>query len=417
MGLFDRKNKIQRDEDVQVIAQPQEEQRTDSLGYPVGLSFDIQRLIQSDNNCLSTFYGCIELISNDLASIPILVKDKKENKVIENHYLKDIFSSLNIPKFLLIKQLISDAYRHGDGFAYIKRNGKGQPVQVIYRPHGNTSISYNPLKNELYYLDSKMSSKKIEPINMIHVRKNTLDGISGISISKYGAKIFDLAKATDSTAKDFFDSGCNVSGVLTSTKPLNPKAKEEVLADWRSAFNSGKANNVGVLGYDLKYTPVSNNANDSQLLQSREYNVLEICRYFCINPIKLGIKAGFAYGNLESAQWDYINQTLLPWVCLLQEEFNNKLVLPSEKENIYIDFDEDKIMFLDKNSTANYYTNLVKNGLISINEAREAMGYGPREGADDLIIPYTNINDNKVEGGDKEEENKENDKEKENIDG
>ena len=86
---------------------------------------------------------------------------------------------------------------------------------------------------------------------------------------------------------------------------------------------------------------------------------------------------------------------------LIEEEFNNKLVLPSEKNSFYIDFDEDKIMFADKNSTANYYTNLVKNGLISINEAREAMGFGPREGADDLIIPYTNINDNKV---DKEEE-------------
>ena len=414
MGIFNRAQKVQRD--TQVVEN--QEVKTDSFNFPVGLSFDLARIINQDNNCLSAFYGGIELITNSLAAVPITIKSVKDNKIIKGHDLLNIFSNMNVPRFLLIKGLVSDAYRYGNGYAYIKRGKDGKPVQLIYRPHGSVSIEYNNLTQKLYYIDTIMSGKKIEPVNMIHIRKDSLDGIRGNSLSKIGAKIFDLAKSTDSTAKDFFDSGCNVSGVLTSTKPLNPKAKEEILADWRAAFNSGKANNVGVLGYDLRYQQVANNANDSQLLQSREYNVLEICRYLNISPVLLGIKAGVAYGNIESAQMDLIIHTLLPWLMLIEEEFNNKLVLPSEKKSFYIDFDEDKIMFADKNSTANYYTNLVKNGLISINEAREAMGFGPREGADDLIIPYTNINDNKVDkepedNNQKQEENNQEQKENE----
>ena len=95
--------------------------------------------------------------------------------------------------------------------------------------------------------------------------------------------------------------------------------------------------------------------------------------------------------------------TLLPLIELIEEEFNKKLIRPSERKKIIIDFDEDKIMFSDKTSTANYYSTLVKNGLISINEARIAMGYTEKEGCDDLIIPYTNISDNKVDAQNTEE--------------
>lgn len=406
MGIFDRKNKTVRDSDV-----PQEETVTSGYSLPTGLSFELQRILNSDNNCLSAYYSGIELISNSLASVPILIKNVNDNTIVKDSELTHIFNSTNISKFLLIKQLIRDAYHFGNGFAYIKRGSNGIPTEIIYRPSGSVTVVYNPTTLKLYYLDPIVSSRKIEPVNMIHIRKDTRDGINGISISKIGGKIFDLAKSTDSTAKDFFDSGCNVSGVLTSTKPLNPQAKTEILQDWRAAFNKQKANNVGVLGYDLKYTPVTNNANDSQLLQSREFNVLEIARYLNINPLLLGVQhGGSAYGSLESAQLDLIIHTLLPWINLIQEEFNNKLILPSQRGKIYIDFDEDKIMFANKTDTANYYTNLVKNGILSINEARTALGYGEKDGLDENFIPYTDINQNKVNGEGTEngkEENKE----------
>lgn len=401
MGLFNNKSK-----NIDVSRNNEEQQTDTSISVPMGLSFDLSRLLDSDNNCLSAFYAGIELISNQLAAVPIVVKDKTTEKAIPNHEILNAFSSINISKFTLIKQLISDAYRYGNGFAYIKRSSNGKPVSIIYRPHGSVGIIYNPLTMKLYYMDSAISSKKIEPVNMIHIRKDSIDGINGISISKIGAKLFNLAKSTDSTAKDFFDSGCNVSGIITSVKPLNPKAKEEILQDWRSAFNKTKANNVGVLGYDLKYTPVSNNANDSQLLQSREFNVLEIARYLQINPLLLGVqKGGSAYGSLESAQLDLIIHTLLPWICLLEEEFNSKLILPSEKDKIYIDFDENAIAFASKSDTANYYTSLVKNGIISINEARVGLGFGEKEGLDDNFIPYTDISQNTINGNKDNEEN------------
>lgn len=93
----------------------------------------------------------------------------------------------------------------------------------------------------------------------------------------------------------------------------------------------------------------------------------------------------------------------MPLLSLIEEEFNRKLLLPSEKD-IYIDFVEDKLMLASKTDRANYYTTLVKNGVISINEARKELGYNPKEGADDLMVAFSDPNQNKITGDKNTEE-------------
>jgi hypothetical protein len=39
---------------------------------------------------------------------------------------------------------------------------------------------------------------------------------------------------------------------------------------------------------------------------------------------------------------------------------------------------------------------LVGKGIITINEARHQLGLNPMDGGDELIIPFTNIDDNKI---------------------
>jgi len=89
---------------------------------------------------------------------------------------------------------------------------------------------------------------------------------------------------------------------------------------------------------------------------------------------------------------------------MIEDEFNRKLIKPSEKGKLYVDFDENHVMFADKTATANYYGALVKNGIMSINEARHNLDLPPKDGADDLIIPFTDINANTIGNKNTEEE-------------
>lgn len=397
MGLFSR-NKPKQEETVEKREEPQVEVST----VPVGLSFLLRRG-QFNEDAVAAFWGGLELISNSVAGVPVVVRSKTTNEVIEQHPLSIVLENGLMTKFMLIKSLIQDTYKYGNGFAWIKRASDGTPIEIVYRPHGTMSIVYNSQNRQLYYIDPAIKKGKIEPINVIHIYKNTKDGINGIGLPFYAQKILGLANATDNAAKDFFDSGCNLSGVLKSNRPLTSAQKIDVLNSWRAAFNGSQGANVGILGNDMDFQSVGVNSSDSQLLESREFNVQEIARYLNISPILLGVQSGATYNSIEQANLDLIVHTLLPLINILQEEFNRKLLKPSERD-LFIDFDEDKIAFASKNDTANYLANLTKNGIISINEARAKLGLTPRDGADRLIIPFTDINANTVDGNKNNEE-------------
>jgi phage portal protein BeeE len=50
---------------------------------------------------------------------------------------------------------------------------------------------------------------------MIHLVKNSYDGINGLSVISYAVRSIKLANNTENSANSFFTNGCNLSGVLT----------------------------------------------------------------------------------------------------------------------------------------------------------------------------------------------------------
>ena len=123
-----------------------------------------------------------------------------------------------------------------------------------------------------------------------------------------------------------------------------------------------------------------------------------------ISPVLLGDLSHNYYGSISEGQQEYILHTLSPYVVMMEEELTKKLIMPSKQGKEYVDLDENSILATDKTAESNYYNTLVKGGIISINEARHQLGYAPVDGADNLIIPYTNLEQNTI--GNTQEDNK-----------
>lgn len=398
MGLFDKREKK---EEVIVRDNSQDNVQQESYTVPVGLDFLTPYLNKGEATAVSAFFGGIQLISNTLASIPIHVRDVNSGEII-SHVIYEALDGGIQNKFTKMKQLIWDLYIDGNGLFYIKRAADGSPIELQYIPSGSYSIVYNQQKRELYYLIPEIGKRKVEPINVIHVLMNSKDGVNGKGIPIYAKKLLNIALATDTHAKNYFENGANIDGILKSNRPLGTQQKLDIKESWNAVHGAGKTGGIAVIGNDMEYIPVGTNANDSEMLETREFNAQEVCRYLCIDPILLGLQSSSSYNSIEQAQLAFLSHCIYPLISLIENEFNKKLIKPSEKGRIYIDFDEKHIMFADKSATANYYTNLVKNGILSRNEARHALDYAPVEGGDELIIPFTDIKQNTVDGGDDE---------------
>ena len=173
---------------------------------------------------------------------------------------------------------------------------------------------------------------------------------------------------------------------------------------WDEARSQSNGTGTIFIPADLKFQQLSSSAKDSALVESRLYNITEIARWLNISPVLLGNLEHTQYGSMTDAQRDLILHTLAPYVSMIEEQCNKKLIMPSRHCKEYVDLDENSIMAIDKASEASYYNTLVSGGIMSVNEARHKLGLPNVDGGDNLIIPYTNISDNTIGNTDKNNE-------------
>lgn len=387
MGLFDNLFKRSNTHD-NTHEDKVEERSFTSAEAVVGSMFSNEGPVTS----LSAVYAAVELISNSLAELPILIR--VEGVVDGGHPFNHLFCNNLMSKYMLIKQLVWDILiMQGNAFLYIRRDSRGVPKELIYCKPSDTQIMYNESTRDLYYLNQKVAKGRIEPKDMIHLYKNSQDGINGRSIISYAKKVFDLSKYTDASASSYYQSGCNLNGVLTVAGNPTQEEIEKIRMNWRKMHNGDNSNRVAILKGNMNYQSIGTSASESQMLEARLFNVSEIARFFNISPVLLGDLSKSSYSTIEAAQLEFVQHTLYPFIVMFESELNRKLC---HNSNVRIDFDESFLIKSDKSVQANYLNTLVSAGIMSVNEARASLGLNPIEGGDILASYYTKIEDNTI---------------------
>ena len=368
--------------------------------YGVSGGFSIFKQHNSFALSLSAVYSAVELISNSIALLPIQVKfkdDKGEPQVNSEHELNLAFNNNDMSKYMIIKMMVVDMLLFGNGYALIERSG-GHVTGIRYLESNDVQVQWDKYKKKLYYTCNTVAGKIIQPENILHIYKNSRDGHTGIGVLKYAARTIDLANYTENSSLDYFAKGLNVTGIVHAKQPMNKMQAQQALNSIEGNVNADKAY-YKFLPFDIDFQPLTQNAKDAQMIETRLFNVSEIARFFNISPVLLQDLSKSSYSTVEAANLQFLTQTLLPYISIIEAEFNRKLV---GEENIFIDLDEREFLRTDSQSTANYYVTLVNAGILSRNEVREQLGYNKVEGGDELAIPYTNTEQNTF--GDKSEE-------------
>lgn len=368
---------------------------TEATSYTQALLFGLRE--HSSALKLSAVYAALSMISNSIATLPIYVKQHKQNEdtILYNNNIQKLFYQMLQTKHVAIKQIVWDLLLWGNAYIYIKRENN-RAVQLIYLQHGDVVIDYKKEQDIVQYNVSnhRQVPSLVKQEDMLHFARDTYDGINGRGFMYFAEEIIKLAGFTQQAAENFFGSGCNLTGVLQFKGRLRDEQKEAIRQQWMQIHSSSSiGGGLGVIEGDAEYIPISQNSADAQMLETREFNITEIARFFNINPILLGDLSHSSYNDIEDAQIEFVTHTLLPIINLLEDEINRKLIT---NKNNYIDFDETELLKGNKSTMANYYSTLVKNAIITINEAREQLGWNPIDGADNLIIPYTDINQNTI---------------------
>ena len=361
---------------------------------------------------LSTVYACVRVISETVASLPLGVyeaTDEGNRKATEHPLYRLLHDEPNseMTSFVLREVMLGHLLLWGNSYSQIIRNGRNK-ISGVY-PLLPDKMTVDRDKNgALTYTYSTTTGQTVvlPPEDVLHIPGLGFDGVMGYSPIALEKNAIGLGIASEEYGSKFFSNGARPSGILTHPNTVkNPKALRE---SWNTAYGgSSNANRVAILEEGMTFTPISMPNNEAQFLETRKFQVEEICRIFRVPPHLVGNLEHATFSNIEHQSIDFAVHTIRPWLVRIEQSMNRALFSEQEKGRFYVQFNMDGLMRGDYKSRMEGYAIARQNGWMSANDIRALENQNPipaDQGGDAYLvngnmIPITFALKNYVESG------------------
>ncbi len=162
------------------------------------------------------------------------------------------------------------------------------------------------------------------------------------------------------------------------------RVKSEIEEQYAGAKNAGRPM---LLEGGLKWQEMSLSPKDMDFLNSKHASARDIALAFGVPPQLLGIPGDNTYSNYQEARLALWEQTIVPLLRHLRDELNAWLV-PMFEEGLRLELDLDEVpALLPRRETRwDMLMSAVELGVLTRNEAREGLGFGPVEGGDVVAV-------------------------------
>jgi HK97 family phage portal protein len=289
--------------------------------------------------------------------------------------------------FSMRMALMANALLHGNGYIEIERDGANRAVALHVLPHWTVSVYEALNRDRLYYKVVRRNGtiEDLDGSDVIDIPCLALDGVAGLSPISQHRQAIGLGLAAEAAGASFFGNGSRPSGYLSSSRVLTQTEKDNLAERWHAKFggarNQGK---VPIIGGDLKWNQLSINPADTQYMDTRKFQAIDVARSFRVPGILIGIEDAKAYSGIEMVLISFGKFTLAPWLEAIEQEFNRKLF--PNRDDLYCKLDMRGLMRGDAKARAEYYKTLWACGGVTQNEIRTWEELEPMDGDDRLWV-------------------------------
>nr|WP_246605078.1 phage portal protein [Aquisediminimonas sediminicola] len=336
---------------------------------------------------LSTVLACVNAISTALAYVPALVyrRDPDGNRTETTaHPLGKIVRaganpSMTWPDFL--EHFIASSLLTGNGLAEIVRSGNGQLSGFRHIPWSFVTVSELSSGRLAYDVsDGKGRTRRLLEGEVLHLRDRTDDGIIGRSRLSRAAETVTGVQAANRHAASFLANGASPSGVIEVPQEMGSHKRELV----RQAFSqrhagATNAGNTLILDGGMTWKPSQISPEDAELLETRKFGVVEICRLFQVPPPIVQAYENNTFTNAAQAGLWFATFCLAPWARKIEAEFARS-VFPAGG-NFELELDLSGFLRGDPETRWNAHKIALETGVLDADEVRQIEGWNKRGSA------------------------------------
>lgn len=314
---------------------------------------------------LLTVYGCVRLITDSIATLPVDVYRQVGDTKVEVQkpiWLERPTTSLDFTAWCT--QVLSSLLLHGNAYIVVTRNATGSIVELV--PLDPTKVTVRRDNGRLVYVVNGTPFQG----EMVHIPGLMLAGSDvGLSPIEYARQSIGLGLATTRYGSEFFTGEGNMPGVIEMPGRAQSETLKAIADQWRKRRREGGRGLPGVLQEGATWKPTGVTNEQMQFLETRRYTAAEIAgQVFLVDPSELGIGVegtSLTYANLEQRNTRFVRVSLLPWIVRLEKALSDLMMRPR-----YCKFNVDGLLRSDLPTRYGAYSTGIGAGFLTPNEAR-----------------------------------------------
>ncbi|MCV7068330.1 phage portal protein [Mycolicibacterium farcinogenes] len=331
---------------------------------------------------ISAVFRAVSLISGSIGSLPMrtLVINKDGHTERANSFLDtpagpglDAMTAFEFKETVLCHLLL-----HGNAYLLHLYGGAGQIVGLL--PIHPLAVSVDVSKDLTKVFTVTLNdgtTREFGSKELTHIPALSTDGVKGLSPIAVARNMFGTTVAGEKAAARMFKNGNMTSGLVTpeDTDGLTESEATTIKTDLRNRIQgTDNAGEIVVINRRLKFSQWALSAEDAQFLQSREFQIEEIARWFGLQPFHLAqTTKQTSWGTgIEEQNRGLARYTLEPWTTRVQERLT-RLLTGSKK----VEFDYTAFVQPSPETEIGLLIDQVEAGLLTKDEARAIRNMPP----------------------------------------
>ncbi len=337
---------------------------------------------------LSTVLACVNAISGGLAALPVTVYRAVDDGRVEapKHPVARLTRAPNPhqtwPDWM--EWTVAQALLHGNAVSVVESDGAGRPTALIPVPWPSVLVSRLPSGRLAYDVTafgqpwgSAGPVRRFLDDQVFHLRDRSDDGLVGRSRISRAPDVLGSAIGLQTFSSAIWANAATPSGAVEVGPSISPAGLRR-MQQWFEDRYTGAANAKRVLFLDSgsKWTPISVSPEDAEVLASRHFSVVELCRLFNVPPPIIQSYENNTFTNASTASIWFATNTLTPWARKIEAEFARS-VFADPSGGFHLEIDLSGLVRGDYATRWAANVAAVTARILTPDEIRAQEGYGP----------------------------------------
>jgi HK97 family phage portal protein len=345
---------------------------------------------------LSAANACTRLIAGTYASLPVTITRGGDDDIripARDHWAYGLLhDSPNADQTAYEFFELGGASLELKGNMLAYKDRTGNRVSALLPMYWDETRVYRRDDGRVGY---EWKGEKLTSDEVLHIRGFGGNDLGGLSTIAVAGSAFGLAKATNRAASGMFRNGIRSQVVLGAERDLTEAQMQEARARveerYAGSMNSGRPL---ILNAGWKATPLTINPEDAQLLESRGFNVEEVCRFFGVPPVLVGhSEKQSSWGTgIEQIVLGFLKFTMRPRLRRVEQALEKQLLSAEDRaKGVRIEFNVEGLLRASSKERAEFYGSAIDKGWMTRNEVRRKENLPPIAGGDVATVQMQQV--------------------------